>query len=326
MLTISKKDSDFIKGIAIILMLIHHFFAFPDRYPEGFIFSSDTITGKLVFEIALFGKICVPLFLFLSGYAYALIGEKDYGYYLSKIFRITRTYWLIFIVFIPLGFLFAPERYQFTLSEFISNLFYLSHSYNYEWWFLQPYILIVFIIPLYQKIRVNLFVVSIVFIISSVVFRRLDIDTPLISLVSLFYWLGVFSIGYSFNRVKLNVLTTSDFDKFLVIGISAFLLAMCLLFSRETFYNHILVVLMPAFVYLCLKMKKALNKFTIQTVEEIGKLSIYIWLSHTFLCYYIFKDYFYNIDNYYIAFVSFFMASLFCSLMIRKLENTIFKL
>ncbi|WP_155397203.1 hypothetical protein [Haemophilus haemolyticus] len=32
---ISKRLSAFIKGVAIILMLLHHLFAYEERYPEG---------------------------------------------------------------------------------------------------------------------------------------------------------------------------------------------------------------------------------------------------------------------------------------------------
>lgn len=39
---INKSDSDYLKGIAISLMLIHHLFAFPERIDQSMYWSSPT--------------------------------------------------------------------------------------------------------------------------------------------------------------------------------------------------------------------------------------------------------------------------------------------
>lgn len=73
MFELSKRDSDIIKGIAIVLMFIHHFFCFPAWYIEG-------ISYPQLAEFAEFfrfpTRICVSLFAFLTGYAY---GERKAG-------------------------------------------------------------------------------------------------------------------------------------------------------------------------------------------------------------------------------------------------------
>lgn len=53
---ISKQDSLIMKGIAICAMLWHHLFY---THPEY---------GKFVYELGQLGKVCVAIFLFVSGY------------------------------------------------------------------------------------------------------------------------------------------------------------------------------------------------------------------------------------------------------------------
>ena len=87
----TKRDTKFIKGVAICLMLYHHLFAFPERVTEGVFISlwsfNDT---NLSVCLGAFGRICVPLFTLMSGYGryymnmtYASIGYGLLGWYLT---------------------------------------------------------------------------------------------------------------------------------------------------------------------------------------------------------------------------------------------------
>ena len=64
-----KSKLKYIKGFAIILMLIHHLFALNNRidninYISILTFNNQTIENY----IAIFARICVPIYLFVSGY------------------------------------------------------------------------------------------------------------------------------------------------------------------------------------------------------------------------------------------------------------------
>ena len=65
----TKQDTKIIKGAAICFMLFHHLFAFPERVTEGTFVSlwyfNET---NLAVCLGAFGRICVPIFTFLSGY------------------------------------------------------------------------------------------------------------------------------------------------------------------------------------------------------------------------------------------------------------------
>lgn len=67
----TRNDTKVVKGIAIILMLMHHLWAFPERLPTNMqinIFNIKLNDIDLLQQIGMFGKICVPIFMFLGGY------------------------------------------------------------------------------------------------------------------------------------------------------------------------------------------------------------------------------------------------------------------
>ena len=71
----SKKDTALVKGIAILMMLFHHCFESTGRY-AGYEMNFFPLTESQTVTIASFFKICVALFVFLSGYGIAKSLER----------------------------------------------------------------------------------------------------------------------------------------------------------------------------------------------------------------------------------------------------------
>lgn len=67
---LTREQSLYIKGFAIILMFIHHLFYFADRIPKSaeilWLFNDNSFEVTL----GLWGKYCVSIFLFISGFGY----------------------------------------------------------------------------------------------------------------------------------------------------------------------------------------------------------------------------------------------------------------
>lgn len=88
---VDKKTTQMIKGIAILIMLAHHFIVFP--------------FCNLPHVVILFGqacKICVAIYAVLSGYGYFFTKEKTIKYGLKKIWGLLQIYWIsLFTLFIP---------------------------------------------------------------------------------------------------------------------------------------------------------------------------------------------------------------------------------
>ena len=76
-------DSSCVKGLAIILMLLHHCFLAPDRY-EGQVVDFAPFSEAKLNWICLSFKICVALFVFISGYGIAYSYQRRCGKHLPS--------------------------------------------------------------------------------------------------------------------------------------------------------------------------------------------------------------------------------------------------
>ena len=168
--TFTRRDTKAIKGVAVLLMLMHHLFYFPDNRPYSMPEVHQTLPGfmgqGLETMLGIFGVICVPIFFFLAGYGLYLQTRRD-GFRLEKrILAVYTQYWKVFFVFIPIGFLFFRHQSDYCnataychvfeqrgMQELFAALFCLKTPYNYEWWFLQGYV--VFLVLGYIYLRLT---------------------------------------------------------------------------------------------------------------------------------------------------------------------------
>ena len=80
----SKEDTQKVKGVAIIFMLMHHCFLGPDRY-KGKAVDFFPFQEWIVNDVALAMKICVAMFVFLSAYGITLsLKRVNSDFMLSK--------------------------------------------------------------------------------------------------------------------------------------------------------------------------------------------------------------------------------------------------
>lgn len=106
--TVLTKDySNMMKGVAVLLMIIHHAWGFPCRIPELHILHVEE-------QIGIASKICVSIFMFLSGYGLYYTFNRNSSIHLEKRLKaIYERFWKVFFVFVPLGFLFLTELFIF---------------------------------------------------------------------------------------------------------------------------------------------------------------------------------------------------------------------
>ena len=113
----SVKDSTVGKGIAILLMLFHHLFNDYEEY-AGYAVSYFPFSGDRLTYLAVLSKICVAVFVFISGYGIAasfgglcrdgrLPGAGEVGRFVRRRYvRLMAAYWFAFaltLVCQPLG-------------------------------------------------------------------------------------------------------------------------------------------------------------------------------------------------------------------------------
>ena len=113
-LELSLKDTNILKGIALLLLLLHHlFFIQNGLYDDIHLYENHF----LVNELGKFGKLCVAIFVFLSGYGLTIQTNKNHEFELREFYkrRFTKlylNYWLIWIIFVPIGILFFHRTFE----------------------------------------------------------------------------------------------------------------------------------------------------------------------------------------------------------------------
>ena len=86
------RTSQAIKGLAVALMLVHHLFTFPEWIPE----ISISTTFAMIFREPT--RICVPIFAFLTGWAFAHHANRSIREALKKDLRFLLNYWPVCIL------------------------------------------------------------------------------------------------------------------------------------------------------------------------------------------------------------------------------------
>ena len=188
-----KKTTQMIKGVAILIMLAHHFIVFS--------------FSKLPNSVVLFGtacKICVAIYAVLSGYGYFFAREKTVRYGLKKSFGLLQIYWLqLFTLFIPAA---VVGGWKLTTSKMLIQLFGLLPNLNWFAWYVFFYIFCMLVMPLlykYQVFRfkplVNLgmmFFIPYIFEVMLYMIPNYEANTILHDLYSCFLYFPCFLIGY----------------------------------------------------------------------------------------------------------------------------------
>ena len=136
---ITKQESAMLQGIAVLLMIYHHFFNDLSIHGESLRFWN----AEVVIRFAWFGKICVGIFAFVSGYGmFKVLEHKSGGAMVkrcvSQTLGLLIRYWIVLLVF--MGAFFSMGKRSFEPREFLQNFFCVSDSYNGAFWYVQEYV------------------------------------------------------------------------------------------------------------------------------------------------------------------------------------------
>ncbi|WP_416261073.1 acyltransferase family protein [Gibbsiella quercinecans] len=289
-MNISKGKSNYLKGIAIILMLAHHLFSFPERIsPEVSINYIGILPGTDMYietYLGLFGRICVAMFLFLSGYGFSLRREVSAKYIFGKLKNLYISYWLVIFIFVPIGIIFYPgPTFSTSITTFIENLIGIKSTYNGEWWFFRLYVLYLLSLPL--LIKLNNYTLLLVMLLAAGIGKVLTShDLVPLFISDYFVWLLPFGLGMVFGRANdfpknaliakvLNKIeTTPAIWLFLLTAITFILLK-----------NLGLILATPLFISALMKSSEKINATLYGVVDALGRHSMYMWLTHSFYCY-----------------------------------------
>lgn len=306
---ITKEQSKALQGIAILMMLYHHLFSTPEAL--GIPYISLLHFGEINVELkmAWFFKICVGIYAFISGYGlckslylnnlnkstdkFYLTCINEYKLIIKKLWSFYTQYWLVFIIFVPIGFIFFNKIFIF--DEFILNFIGLSSSYNGAWWYVYQYLKMLMILPVidmffvvYKDKKQNIIKYSIYGFLFILVIAEYIINKDQFYAIFNYFqpaFLLCFIIGYFLSRFNVLELISRFISKnlFNVLGIIllVFVIVLRVKMAKDASSAGLDFIFAPCFCIgsLCLlNYLKKLNRLLI----VIGSYSTYMWLVHVF--------------------------------------------
>ena len=305
----TRKHTQIAKGIAILLMVYHHLFVIPERLGNNYTSIINLAGYDFQSILANFSKICVGIFLFLSGigFYYTLIKLDSLKQMYKKVgfhgLKFMTNYWIIVLLLFPIGL--SQGFFKLSVKD-ITYVFFASYDSVSEWWFVRMYIVILILAPLFirlfQRISVKKRIAPLIVAFSIWVLLRFlvmflpttglfeSIEHLIIGYLNYFKYfdciivfiIGLFCARYNFINYFLR---EGKKDKVLLSGlfiISAIIIRV--LNSNTPTSMNVDFVVVPMFIIplTVLLYNTKLSVFLIW----FGKHSTNIWLTHTFWCYY----------------------------------------
>lgn len=339
---ITLNETNVVKGIAICALLWHHLFF---EHPEY---------GPITFKLSLTCKMCVALFVFLSGYGMATQYQKKYAnsieillskrqillnwgrFLLHRLIKFYLNYWIVFFLVVPLGiFVFSrtlvdaygsekPLWISFLLDVLGMQVF---KSYNITWWINRLFIVLWLSFPiLYWSMRskaVSGLMLILLYLNPGSILLHLNFLAFGLSSWLLSFALGIFIAvnGNFINRVLNKI------NRYAVL-VFAIVVTIAFLYMRNHYVVHcflgiksdpfIAVFLSLAVVCIC-----RLSNRKISILGFVGKHSMNMYLIHTFIFSYFFHDFIYGFKNPCLIFLVLFSTSLLLSLAFETLKKII---
>lgn len=326
---ISLNDSFAIKGIALILLLIHHLFYVQHGYYADF----DIAGYGVVQQIGIASKACVAVFVFLSGYGLAKkYQNRDislWNFYVARFTKLMMNYWLIWLLFVPVGILFwgrTPDVVygNHVFAKGLIDFFGMANSfgfygYNPTWWFMSCIILLYVLFPFLNSLcRRQWLMVLLVSII--VTFLPLYVFNPIK------FYLIAFVAGIVFLQKDLFAKLSKSL---LMIRVKATLevkylvLTIMIFFARffvpyPLLWDSVIAIVLSG-CYIQLSSENIIHKVLV----FVGKHSMNIFLFHTFIYYYYFHDMIYWSGNPFFIFLTLFVVCLVVSWLIEWLKTVV---
>lgn len=315
----SKEDSLKCKGFAILIMLFHHMYMSPDRYEE-FTIQFTPLTELTVNQIADFCKLCVGIYVFISAFGLTRSYNAGKGsvssFVLQRTFKMMFIFYIIYIGSILVSFIVAKDWNIFSAygyggeHGYLPALWYMlidflgladlfgTPTFNETWWYMSLAILLVFLIPalnqLYDKMNAVWMFVMAVLLPEAMGLSQGNHAVRYLSLIVL----GILCARTRLLGIcKETLLKQKKVIKLLCI--CGFVLLYIVFFRlREGVLKDDFIGIwdsMISFTTICF-MYFFINRvaFVSGVLKFFGRYSTLIFLTHTFIRYYWFKDFIYG--------------------------------
>lgn len=323
----TKHQTEILKGVAILMMIFLHLFRNVGVNYEGL--CEPLIYVGDIPLVNLLSNACnpVPFFVFLSGYGLSYTWNhkrNDIRQQGKRVLKLYITYWLILLVFVPIGCFVRPDQYPGDELNIILNILAVKCTWNYEIWFLFPYVLLSLssnaIFRIMKKMKdvpsvVVAFVITMFsgFIISKLVSKGIDMGLFLGTALAYLGLLFPFVFGAWFHHAVEKGRKLLDM-KPLYAGIFLIMLfvAEC---NLPTQADNSIYAILFILLFLNLPYKNVVGNF----LWQMGRLSMPMWMIHTFFSAYLFSDFIYSFRYPIIIYIVLILITYISSLVIHRI-------
>lgn len=323
---LSKSDTTGIKGIAILFMLWHHLFLHSTEY------------GALTQSLAIVFKVCVALFLFVSGYGltkqYSSLEKRNIQttikFLLRRFINFFLPFWFCFILVTVIGNLCGHtfhNAYPATRNmlkcvvlDFFGQMGY--DSYLRPWWFNKMIIQLYLVFPFLYMLLFNRF--SAFFGLAAIVFVQL-IAKRIPGNVFFIVEGGApaFYLGMLVSRFQAVPTIRKPASRIFLGTVSVLLGVLSSVFLLRYIKNPYLAVLVRAFFALCLVVAlKSFGNCNTRLLCFVGKYASIMYLTHVLLIILLRKFVYYPSSSI-LVFLLFSMACLAVAVTIDWLERVL---
>lgn len=323
-ISISHQDTNALKGIALLLLLIHHCLYTGEGYDDVM------LIGHPVFQnIGQFSKLCVALFVFLSGYGLTAKTLKGGGisslwsFYHYRYMKLMTNYWLIYLIFVPIGIIFFGRTFPSVygdswvvkaLVDFLGlhqAVFGNPWGYNATWWFFGVIIILYLIYPLLWKFRKYWFLMIPLAVMCPMVASFI----PFFGSSDFGHYLLAFVCGFAFAYKRPEVGEGNLLEKELLL---LFFLLAC--FFRFYAWNPFMWDAAIISIGLVLYNMTTMPEWMSKTLSFLGHHSYNVFLFHTFIYYYYFHDFIYWSRNPILILVTLLLVCMPISMIIERIK------
>ena len=357
-MSFSKDDTLAVKGIAIILMIQHHNFLSAPRF-EGYTVSFFPFSQEFIVLLSNFFKICVGMYVFLSGYGlaismkkygndYTLTGRQYKEYTYLRLIKLMAGYWFIFILSQIVCAITIQRQetvyfndgiwngiYKFFIDFLgLANLF-GTGTLNGTWWYMGLAIFIIIVVPFIAHInkKYGVFLtVAVCILVPRIILFGTDYNVG--SENSIMRWLLAIVLGVAFAqydvlaRMKAFMITKnkilSKLIKFVIataILIVFYILRVKYSGNTANYTYEFRDNIVPVFViYYCYEFIIDIPILR-NILMFLGKHSMNIFLMHTFIRLYILQDFVYSFKHFALITLVVLVMSLAVSIVIEFMKK-----
>lgn len=339
----TKNDTLCMKGIAILIMFFHHNYLGPDRWLDSPI-SFYPFSESQVVYIAKFFKICVGMFVFLTGYGMMASAKEKIKdnlamrrYVVNRYLSMMLGFWFIFLVVQIVSGIFTNRftviygKGMYAWIYFFIDGMGLAHLFSTPtfcatWWYMSLAIFLILLFPFFKRIIENYHEVALILTVLLPTALKLPYS-------DFWRWIFCYSLGIYFAKHDIFTRLKEWYDSLKRIAqIGSFIcMTICMpvivLLRQSTgfgvkflyFWEGVAPMYLILYIYLFFTWCRPLMAF----LRFLGKHSMNMFLIHTMFRAIYFHDFIYSFYYIWLDYIVLIIVSLAASIIIEFLKKLI---